>query len=74
MVIIIIIVMKNFNRRSSHGHHGSKRHELAPHALTWIAHIHSHTYMNTVTTTLCEVPAQLLQNLESILILKVPQG
>ena len=27
--------------------------------LNWIAHIHSHTYYNTVTTTLCEAPAQL---------------
>ena len=39
--------MKNFNRRSSHGRHGSKRREL----LTWIARIHSHAYINTVTTT-----------------------
>ena len=30
--------------------------------LTWIAHIHSHTYKvtSTVTTKLCEAPAQLL--------------
>ena len=27
--------------------------------------IHSHTYINTVTTTFCEAHAQLLQNLES---------
>ena len=27
-----MIIMKNFNRHSSHGHHGSKRHELAQHA------------------------------------------
>ena len=27
--------------------------------LTWIARIHSHTYINTATTTLCKVPAQL---------------
>ena len=34
--------------------------------LTWIARIHSHTYtlINTVTTTLCEAPAQILQTLE----------
>ena len=32
----------------------------------WIARIHSHTNINTVTTTLlCEAPAQLLQNLRS---------
>ena len=29
------------------------------HALTWIARIHSHT-LNTVTTTWCEAPAQLM--------------
>ena len=56
--------MKNFNRHSSHGDHGSKHGELAQHALTWIARIHSHTYINTVSTTLCEAPAQLLHNLE----------
>ena len=40
----IITIMKNFNRRSSHGHQGSKRRELAQHAtLTWVARIHSHT-------------------------------
>ena len=31
----------------------------------WIARIRSHTYINTATTTWCEAPAQLLQNLES---------
>ena len=42
--------MKNFNKRSARGRHGSKRRELA-HAtrtLTWIARIHSHTYINVV--------------------------
>ena len=35
------------------------------HTLTWIALIHSHTYINTVTTTtLCEARAQLLQKFE----------
>ena len=41
--------MRNFT--SSHGDHGSKRRELAQHStLPWIARIHSHTYINTVTT------------------------
>ena len=43
--------------------HGSKR--RATRTLTWIARSHSHIYINTVTTTLCEAPAQLLQTLES---------
>ena len=32
--IIIIIIIMNFNRRNSHGHHGSKHRELAQHAFT----------------------------------------
>ena len=47
----------------------------ATRTLTWIARIHSHTYINTVTTTWCEAPAQLLQKLESIFVLmKVPDN
>ena len=52
--IIIIIVMKNFNRRSSHGHHGSKRHELAQHAHARGLHafthlqLHQHSYNHVV--------------------------
>ena len=55
-----MIIMKKFYKRDSHGHHGSKRRELAQHILTWIARIHSHSYINTVTTTWCEALAQLL--------------
>ena len=42
----------------------------------WIARIHSHTYINAVTstTTLCEAPAQLLHNLEYNYITTVPEG
>ena len=37
----------NFNRLSSHGHHGSKRRELTQHAtLTWIARTHSLTHLH----------------------------
>ena len=32
----------------------------ATRTLTWIARIHSRTYINTVTTAWCEAPAQLL--------------
>ena len=47
----------------------------ATRTLTWIARIHSRTYINTVTTMWYEAQAQLLQNLESIFfILKVPEG
>ena len=46
----------------------------ATHTLKWIARIHSHTYINIVTTTFCEAPAHLIQNLEPIFhILKVPE-
>ena len=64
--------MKNFNRCSSPGHHGSKCCELAQHAHSRGSHAYTHT--NTVTTTLREALAQLLQNLDSNFILKVPEG
>ena len=64
----------NFNWRSSHGHHGSKRRELTQHAHSRGSHAFTHTLINTVTTTLRETPAQLLRNLESIIILTVPEG
>ena len=42
---------------------------------THVDRTHSHTNIMTVTTTSCEVPAQLLHNiLESNFILKVPDG
>ena len=39
--------MKNINRRSSHGHHGSKRRELhgATRTLTWIARMNTLWYV-----------------------------
>ena len=41
------MIMKSFNRRSSNGHHGSKRRELAQHA-----HSHgSHAFTDTLTST-----------------------
>ena len=46
--------------------HGSKRRKLAQDAHSRGSHPFTHTlYINTVTTTLREAPAQLLQNLES---------
>ena len=35
--IVTIIIMKNFNRRNSYGHHGSKRRELAPARLLFLS-------------------------------------
>ena len=66
--------MKYFNRHSSHGHQMAQAlwtGATHSHTLTWIPRIHLqlHTYINTVTTTLCEAPAQLLTNLESIVFL-----
>ena len=66
MRVCVVIKMKNFNRRRSQGHHGSKRRELAQHAYSHGSHAFTHTLdINTVTTTLCEASAQLLHNLES---------
>ena len=58
---------KNFNRRGFHGQHGSKRRELAQHAHSRGSHAFTRTliYINTVITTLCQAPAQVLQNLKS---------
>ena len=58
--------MKNFNSRNS-------MITMAQSAANWrnthtqvvCTHFYSYTYINTVTTTLCEAPAQLLQKLES---------
>ena len=54
---------------SSHGQRAtnSVTHIQGSHTFT-----HTLTYINTVTTMLCEAPAQLLHILESIL--KVPEG
>ena len=55
--------MKNFNRCSSHGHHGSQsqRHKMVQHAHSHGSHAFTHTlYTNTVTTTWCKAPTQLL--------------
>ena len=55
----LYIIMNDEVSRNSHGHHGSTHRELVQHTLTWIAHIQSHTYINT-RITCCEAPAQLL--------------
>ena len=58
---------KNFDRRRSHSHHQWLKAPRtgATRTLSWIARIHSHTYINTVTITWCTTPA---------LIVKVPEG
>ena len=61
MCYYIIVTMNNFNRRNSHGHHGSKRREVSQDAHSHGSHAFTHTlYISTVTTTWCEAPAQLL--------------
>ena len=43
------VIMKNFNRRDCHGHHGSKRRELARHAHSHGSHAFTHIlYTNHV--------------------------
>ena len=65
--------MKNFLRRSSHGHNESMRRELAHHAqlITWVARIHSRTFINTVT--LC-AKRQLIYYIIWNRFSKVPEG
>ena len=43
----IAVIMKNCNRHSSHGHHGSKRRELAQHAHSRGSHAFTHTPTST---------------------------
>ena len=61
-VQIKIIIMKNFNRQFPWSPWLKAPRTGATRTLTWIAHIQSHTYINTVTTTLCEALCQLLYN------------
>ena len=63
IIMVIIIIMNCNSRGSSHSHHGPKRRELAQHAHWRGSHAFAHAL--TSTSTLCEAPAQLLQNLES---------
>ena len=68
IIIIIIIIMKNFNIGTV-----PMVTVVAQSAANWCnTHTHmdhrSHIYINAVETTLCEAPAQLLQGLESNLI------
>ena len=51
---------KNFDRRISHCHNQWLKAPRtgATRTLSWIARIHSHTCINTVTTTSCKAPAQ----------------
>ena len=49
IIIIIILLIKIFNWRSFHGHHGSKRRELAQHTHSRGSHAFTHTL--TVTST-----------------------
>ena len=47
-ITITTIIMKNFSRRSFHGHHGSKRGELAQQAHSRGSHAFTH---DTLTST-----------------------
>ena len=62
--------MKNFNRRSSHGYHGSKRRELAQHA-----HSHGlHTVTSTQLQSRCAKHQLSYYSIwNQIIILKVPE-
>ena len=62
--LILSYLMKNFNSRDSHGHHGSKRRELVQHG-----HSHgSHAFTHTVTSTQLQ-PRGAKRRLIDILIL-----
>ena len=44
---VCIIIMKNFNRCSSHGHHGSKLRDLVQYAHSHGSHAFTHTFTST---------------------------
>ena len=65
LIMKIIIIMKNFNRRISHGHRGSTRHKLAQHARSRgsLTHLHQHSYnhvMKSTSTAITEVGIKFL--------------
>ena len=67
--------MKNFNTRSSHGHHGSKRRELAQHAHSRRSHALTHTLAPTQLQpryAKCQLSYYIIWN--QICNLKVPEG
>ena len=70
-----MIMMKNFNRHSSHGHHGLKRHKLAQHTHTRGSHAFTYTVTSTQLQPRC-AERQLSYNRiwNQIFILKVPEG
>ena len=49
----------NFNRRSSHGHHGSKRHELVKYAHSRGSHTFTYTLISTQLQPRCGAKRQL---------------
>ena len=66
--------MMNFKRRNSHGQHGLKRRVNWLHTRTWIARIHSHSYINTVTTTCAKRQLSYYRIWNRIITLKVHEG
>ena len=54
--------MQNFNKRNSHGHHGSKRRELAQHAHS----SGSHAFTHILNTFAYACPRQVTDAAESI--------
>ena len=68
-------VMKNVNRRSSHGHHGSKCRELAKHAHSRGSHAFTRTLTSTQLQPRCAKRQLTYYRIwNQIFILKVPEG
>ena len=53
LVLLLLIMKNNFNRRSSHSHHGSKRHELAQHVHSRGSYTFTHTLTSAQSQPLC---------------------
>ena len=69
------LVMKNFNRHSSHGRHCSKRRELAPYAHSRGSHAFTHTFTSTQLQPLCaKRQLSYYRSWNQFFMLKVPEG
>ena len=53
ILLLFFLIMKNFNRRSSHSRHGSKRRKVAQHAHSRGSHVFTHTFTSIQLQPLC---------------------
>ena len=72
-ITLIIIIMKNFNRCSSHGYHGSKCRKLVQHAHSGGLHAFTHTLTSTQLQPSCAKRQLSYNRIWNPFFLKVPE-